>query len=95
MQARETITAENGRLCATPFGVDVVGITEVVALTGALVGGAQPHVESLCSEYSCTEDNLSAGDAPTCAVTASSYAKPALPRRHLGAAAQGRVGAAE
>ncbi len=40
MQARETITAENGRLCATPFGVDVVGITEVVALTGALVGGA-------------------------------------------------------
>ena len=41
-QARETISAENGRLCATPFGVDVVGITEVVALTGALVGGA-PH----------------------------------------------------
>lgn len=41
-QARETISAENGRLCATPFGVDVVGITEVVALTGALVGGV-PH----------------------------------------------------
>ena len=39
-QARETISSENGRLCATPFGVDVVGITEVVALTGALVGGA-------------------------------------------------------
>ncbi|KAK9846451.1 hypothetical protein WJX81_004056 [Elliptochloris bilobata] len=38
-KARETISAENGRLCATPFGVDVVGITEVVALTGALVGG--------------------------------------------------------
>jgi hypothetical protein len=27
------------QLCATPFGVDVVGITELVALTGALVGG--------------------------------------------------------
>lgn len=29
----------DGKLCATPFGVDVVGITEFVALTGALVGG--------------------------------------------------------
>jgi len=28
-----------GQLCATPFGIDVVGITEFVALTGALVGG--------------------------------------------------------
>jgi tetratricopeptide (TPR) repeat protein len=27
------------QLCATPFGIDVVGITELVALTGALVGG--------------------------------------------------------
>lgn len=27
------------KLCATPFGIDVVGITELVALTGALVGG--------------------------------------------------------
>ena len=30
---------QSGKLCATPFGVDVVGITELVALTGALVGG--------------------------------------------------------
>ena len=29
------------QLCATPFGVDVVGITEFIALTGALVGGAR------------------------------------------------------
>ena len=29
-----------GKLCATPFGIDVVGITEFVALIGALVGGA-------------------------------------------------------
>lgn len=29
----------SGKLCATPFGVDVVGITEFIALTGALVGG--------------------------------------------------------
>lgn len=35
-QGRESQT---GKLCATPFGVDVVGITEFVALTGALVGG--------------------------------------------------------
>lgn len=32
--------APDEQLCATPFGVDVVGITEFVALTGALVGGA-------------------------------------------------------
>lgn len=35
--SRET---QAGKLCATPFGVDVVGITEFIALTGALVGGA-------------------------------------------------------
>lgn len=28
-----------GKLCATPFGIDIVGITEFVALAGALVGG--------------------------------------------------------
>lgn len=28
-----------GKLCATPFGVDIVGITEFIALVGALVGG--------------------------------------------------------
>ena len=27
------------KLCATPFGIDIVGITEAVALVGALVGG--------------------------------------------------------
>jgi len=31
--------AVSGKLCATPFGVDVVGISEAVALVGALVGG--------------------------------------------------------
>ncbi|GMH41343.1 hypothetical protein BSKO_09253 [Bryopsis sp. KO-2023] len=35
-EVRET---QLGKFCATPFGVDVVGITEVVALIGALVGG--------------------------------------------------------
>lgn len=44
-RARVELEAEgresmSGKLCATPFGVDVVGITEFVALTGALVGGA-------------------------------------------------------
>eukprot|EP00890_Picochlorum_soloecismus_P004941 jgi/Picsp_1/5448/NSC_02807-R1_flu chloroplast alternative spliced version s-flp len=35
----ETKRSSDGKLCATPFGVDVVGITEFIALTGALVGG--------------------------------------------------------
>ncbi|KAG1679612.1 hypothetical protein FOA52_006129 [Chlamydomonas sp. UWO 241] len=30
---------QSGRLCATPFGIDFVGITESIALLGALVGG--------------------------------------------------------
>ncbi|KAL4427908.1 hypothetical protein ABPG75_001997 [Micractinium tetrahymenae] len=38
-------SAPDDQLCATPFGVDVVGITEFIALTGALVGGEEggPH----------------------------------------------------
>lgn len=35
-ESRQTMA---GKLCATPFGVDIVGITEFVALVGALVGG--------------------------------------------------------
>ncbi|KAL6752829.1 FLU chloroplast precursor, alternative spliced version s-FLP [Haematococcus lacustris] len=35
-ESRQTMA---GKLCATPFGVDIVGITELVALIGALVGG--------------------------------------------------------
>jgi len=35
-ESRETM---EGKLCATPFGVDVVGITELFALVGAVVGG--------------------------------------------------------
>ncbi|CAK0783819.1 hypothetical protein CVIRNUC_007019 [Coccomyxa viridis] len=43
-RARESLEAEgrnsaSGKLCATPFGIDVVGISQVVFLTGALVGG--------------------------------------------------------
>lgn len=42
--ARRNLEEENrrtqeGKFCATPFGVDVVGITETVALIGAIVGG--------------------------------------------------------
>ena len=37
-----------GKLCATPFGIDVVGITEFVALIGALVGGAPPPERDSC-----------------------------------------------
>ena len=36
---REAKEGQLDKLCATPFGVDVVGITEFIALTGALVGG--------------------------------------------------------
>jgi hypothetical protein len=31
--------AAGKQLCATPFGVDIVGITEAIALVGATVGG--------------------------------------------------------
>ncbi|KAG1671292.1 hypothetical protein FOA52_010864 [Chlamydomonas sp. UWO 241] len=30
---------QEGKLCVTPFGVDIVGISETIALAGALVGG--------------------------------------------------------
>lgn len=39
---QEQVKASNTNsyaLCATPFGVDVVGITEFIALLGALTGG--------------------------------------------------------
>lgn len=36
---KEAFQSQNGKLCATPFGVDIVGITELVALVGAVVGG--------------------------------------------------------
>jgi len=36
---KEVRMSQDGKLCATPFGVDVVGITEAVALIGAVVAG--------------------------------------------------------
>lgn len=33
------LNSKEGKFCATPFGIDIVGITEFVALIGALVGG--------------------------------------------------------
>lgn len=35
----EAQRSQMGKLCATPFGIDIVGITEFIALVGALVGG--------------------------------------------------------
>lgn len=35
----EARMSQVGKLCATPYGIDIVGITEFVALVGALVGG--------------------------------------------------------
>eukprot|EP00798_Chlamydomonas_sp_ICE-L_P027447 gene27447-4748_t len=36
---KEAFETQGGKLCATPLGLDVVGITELVALIGATVGG--------------------------------------------------------
>jgi hypothetical protein len=36
--------------CATPFGVDIVGITELIALIGALVGGIAARQRKLEAE---------------------------------------------
>lgn len=36
---KEVRITQAGKLCATPFGVDVVGITEFIGLLGALVAG--------------------------------------------------------
>ncbi|KAK9800908.1 hypothetical protein WJX73_009849 [Symbiochloris irregularis] len=36
---KEGRATQYGKLCATPFGIDVVGITELIALTGAIIGG--------------------------------------------------------
>lgn len=38
-----------GKLCATPFGVDVVGITEVLLFGGALAGGIVVSMALQCS----------------------------------------------
>lgn len=38
------------RRCATPFGIDVVGITELIALVGALVGGIAARQRKLEAE---------------------------------------------
>ncbi|WIA15256.1 hypothetical protein OEZ85_001928 [Tetradesmus obliquus] len=35
----EARRSQIGKLCATPYGIDIVGITEFIALVGALVGG--------------------------------------------------------
>eukprot|EP01025_Chloroclados_australasicus_P036030 TRINITY_DN3665_c0_g1_i1.p1 TRINITY_DN3665_c0_g1~~TRINITY_DN3665_c0_g1_i1.p1 ORF type:complete len:328 (+),score=48.03 TRINITY_DN3665_c0_g1_i1:115-1098(+) len=40
----EAKKTQGGRLCATPFGIDVVGITELIALIGAVVGGVSARV---------------------------------------------------
>eukprot|EP00798_Chlamydomonas_sp_ICE-L_P005372 gene5372-5591_t len=36
---KEVISNQAGKLCATPFGVDVVGITELIFIIGATVAG--------------------------------------------------------
>lgn len=39
-EAKKSFERTNS-LCATPYGIDIVGITEGIALVGALVGGAK------------------------------------------------------
>ena len=48
LEAEASKSQREGQLCATPFGVDVVGITEFVALTGALVGGGLSQQSCAC-----------------------------------------------
>lgn len=64
----EARSTASGKLCATPFGVDVVGITEVIALTGALVGGPPSGSRS----YRVTTMH-SPGEHPTCAASAMDW----------------------
>lgn len=52
MFEREAREGQLDKLCATPFGVDVVGITEFIALTGALVGGGSA-LPLLCRRHEC------------------------------------------
>lgn len=41
---KEAAQSSAGKLCATPFGVDIVGITELLALVGAVVGGVSARI---------------------------------------------------
>ncbi len=54
MFEREAKDGQLDKLCATPFGVDVVGITEFIALTGALVGGTPSALH--CTQWQIHSD---------------------------------------
>ncbi|GLC48940.1 hypothetical protein PLESTB_000165300 [Pleodorina starrii] len=79
----EVKQTQGGKLCATPFGVDVVGITELVALIGALVGGItarrrKEEVERLNEQLRSINLNLrQQARAGTVYAPGLSYAPPA------------------
>ncbi|GLI62218.1 hypothetical protein VaNZ11_004811, partial [Volvox africanus] len=79
----EVKQTQAGKLCATPFGVDVVGITELVALIGALVGGVtarrrKEEVERLNEQLRSINFNLrQQARAGTVYAPGLSYAPPA------------------
>ncbi|PNH02463.1 Protein FLUORESCENT IN BLUE LIGHT, chloroplastic, partial [Tetrabaena socialis] len=76
--------SQAGKLCATPFGVDVVGITELIALIGALVGGVtarrrKDEVERLNEQLRSINLNLrQQARAGTVYAPGLSYAPPAI-----------------
>ncbi|KAG2449392.1 hypothetical protein HYH02_005542 [Chlamydomonas schloesseri] len=80
---QEAKRTQDGKLCATPFGVDVVGITELVALIGALVGGVtarrrKDEVERLNEQLRSINLNLrQQARAGTVYAPGLSYAPPA------------------
>ncbi|KXZ48870.1 hypothetical protein GPECTOR_25g455 [Gonium pectorale] len=79
----EAKASQAGKLCATPFGVDVVGITELIALIGALVGGVtarrrKEEVERLNEQLRSINFNLrQQARAGTVYAPGLSYAPPA------------------
>ncbi|GIL89931.1 hypothetical protein Vretimale_17933 [Volvox reticuliferus] len=79
----EVKQTQAGKLCATPFGVDVVGITELIALIGALVGGVtarrrKEEVERLNEQLRSINLNLrQQARAGTVYAPGLSYAPPA------------------
>ncbi|KAG2433317.1 hypothetical protein HXX76_008383 [Chlamydomonas incerta] len=80
---QEAKRTQDGKLCATPFGVDVVGITELIALIGALVGGVtarrrKEEVERLNEQLRSINLNLrQQARAGTVYAPGLSYAPPA------------------
>ena len=78
LEAEASKSQREGQLCATPFGVDVVGITEFVALTGALVGGGFSQQLCACRLHagSCMGGPCGLRGVACCLLTAEDLSMP-------------------